>query len=139
MCVLDEGEFRRWFESALRTLESARVDHAHGFYSWACFKAHQVAEKAVKAILWGVGKPRAGHSLPALLSELRVIIGEVPEDIVEFCMRLNKYYVPTRYPDVWSEGIPEEQYTEKESLEAISMAENVLNWVRELWESLKRG
>lgn len=54
-------------------------------------------------------------------------------------MRLNKYYVPTRYPDVWSEGIPEEQYTEKESLEAISMAENVLNWVRKVWELLKRG
>gem|GEM_PF-3405170 len=29
-----------------------------------------------------------------------------------FCMRLNKYYVLTKHPDVWSEGIPEEQYTE---------------------------
>ncbi|MGC8974905.1 MAG: HEPN domain-containing protein [Thermoprotei archaeon] len=136
--MLDDEEFKRWVESASRTLESARVDHAHGFYSWACFKAHQAAEKAIKALLWGLGRPRAGHSLPVLLSDLRDVVGEVSEDIVESCMRLNKYYIPTRYPDVWSEGIPEEQYTEKESLEAISMAEEVVGWVRKVWESLKK-
>lgn len=31
--MLDEEESRRWFRSASRTLESARIDHAHGFYN----------------------------------------------------------------------------------------------------------
>ncbi|MEM1664224.1 MAG: HEPN domain-containing protein [Zestosphaera sp.] len=84
-------------------------------YSWACFKAHQATEKALKALLWGLGNPRVSHSLPALLSELGDVLGEVPEDVRESCIRLNKCYIPTRYPDVWSEGIPEEQYSEKES------------------------
>ncbi|MEM2021859.1 MAG: HEPN domain-containing protein [Zestosphaera sp.] len=128
----------RWVKSALRTLESARVDHAHGFYSWACFKAHQVAEKALKALLWGLGSPRVGHSLLTLLSELGGVLGEIPEGVRESCVRLNKYYIPTRYPDVWSEGIPEEQYSEKESLEAIAMAEEVVKWVEGVWKLLRK-
>lgn len=130
--MLDEEEFKKWVESASKTLESARVDHAHCFYSWSCFKAHQADEKAIKALLRGLGRPRVGYSLPVLLSELRDVVGEVPENIVESCMRLNKYYIPTRYPDVWSEGIPEEQYSEKESLEAVGMAEEVVKRVREV-------
>ncbi|MEM4665524.1 MAG: HEPN domain-containing protein [Sulfolobales archaeon] len=136
--MLDESEFVRWIKSALRTLESARVDHAHGFYSWACFKAHQAAEKALKALLWGLGSPRVSHSLPVLLSELGNLLGEIPEGVRESCVRLNKHYIPTRYPDVWSEGIPEEQYSEKESLEAITMAEEVVKWVEDTWKSLRR-
>lgn len=136
--MLDESEFKRWIESALRTLESAKVDHSHGFYSWACFKAHQAAEKAIKALLWGLGNPQVGHSLNILLVKLSELIGEVPETILEFSARLNKYYIPTRYPDVWSEGIPEEQYTMKESQEAISMVEDVIKWVRRVWESLRK-
>ncbi|MEM2203834.1 MAG: HEPN domain-containing protein [Sulfolobales archaeon] len=136
--MLDESEFARWVKSALRTLESARVDHAHGFYSWACFKSHQAAKKALKALLWGLGSPRIGHSLPALLSELGSLLGELPGDIREYCIRLNKYYIPTRYPDVWSEGIPEDQYSEKESLEAIAMAEEILKWVEKTWRLLRK-
>ena len=137
--LLDEQEFERWFNSALKTLESARVDHAHGFYSWACFKAQQAAEKAVKALLWGLGFPRTGHSLSLLISKLEEIMGNIPKPVVEKCMRLNKYYIPTRYPDAWSEGIPEEQYTESESQEALAMAEEVLKWVEETWKSLRKG
>lgn len=136
--MLDESEFMRWVKSALKTLESARVDHAHGFYSWACFKAHQATEKALKALLWGLGSPRVGHSLLTLLSELGNVLGEIPESVKEFCVRLNKYYIPTRYPDVWSEGIPEEQYSEKESLEAITMAEEIIKWVEDTWKLLRK-
>ena len=63
MSYLDEGEFERWKRSALRTLESARRDLDGGDYNWACFKSHQAAEKALKALLWGVGRPRSGHAL----------------------------------------------------------------------------
>lgn len=126
-------------ESALRTIESARVDHMNMFYNWACFKAHQATEKALKTLLWGLGMPRPGHSLPILLIEVSPAIGGVPEDIREICIRLNKYCIPTRHPDVWSEGIPEKQYSEKESSEAIDMAVKVVEWVKGVWESLSRG
>jgi HEPN domain-containing protein len=71
---LDEGEFERWMRSALRTLESARRDLNGGDYNWACFKSHQAAEKALKALLWGVGRPRSGHALTRLVRH----VGEIP-------------------------------------------------------------
>lgn len=138
--MLDEPEFSRWIESAKRTLDSARRDLAHGDYNWACFKAHQAAWKALKALLWGIGRPRVGHSLPRLLQHLEESGIVAPRDIREACMRLNKLYTPTRYPDVWSEGIPEEYYSEGEARDAIEWALMVIEWVEMVWrELLERG
>jgi len=139
MSYFDEGEFDRWIKSALRTIDSAKRDLDGGDYNWSCFKSHQAVEKALKAVLWGVGKPRVGHSLIHLLSYLKEDIGvEVPEDISNACIVLSKYYTPTRYPDVWSEGIPEEYYSKREAEEAIKLAIHVIEWVRELWRRLLR-
>jgi len=139
MQYLDVSEFDRWLRSALRTLESAKRDLEFGDYNWTCFKAHQTVEKALKAILWGVGKPRVGHSLIHLLNHLTEVIGvNPPDDVVHACITLSKFYTPTRYPDVWSEGIPEEYYSRKDAEEAIRFAMRVIEWVRELWQELLR-
>jgi len=139
MQYLDISEFDRWLRSALRTLESAKRDLEFGDYNWTCFKAHQTVEKALKAILWGIGKPRIGHSLIHLLNYLTEIIGvNPPDDVVNACITLSKFYTPTRYPDVWSEGIPEEYYSRKDAEEAIRFAMRVIEWVKELWQELLR-
>ncbi len=139
MSYLDDAEFERWMRSALKTLESARRDLEFGDYNWACFKAHQVVEKALKAVLWGVGKPKIGHSLIHLLNYLAESVGmEPPEEVVHACTVLSKFYTPTRYPDVWSEGIPEEYYSRNEAEEAIKLSMRVIDWVRELWRGLSR-
>ena len=39
-----------WFSQALRDLEQARDSKQAGRHEWACFAAHQAAEKAVKAL-----------------------------------------------------------------------------------------
>lgn len=54
--------------SAEATIKSASKDLSANEYSWACFKAHQAAEKA---LLWGAGNPRYGHSLKKLYEETR--------------------------------------------------------------------
>jgi len=141
--VLDIGEYSRWMESARRTLQSARGDLERGDYNWACFKAHQAAEKALKALLWGVGAPAPGHSLPKLLEKVKEVLSiEAPLDVCEACIRLNKFYIATRYPNAWSEGIPEEYYSRSEAEEAIRYAAKVLEWVDSVWRrllSLGRG
>ncbi|MEM2201494.1 MAG: HEPN domain-containing protein [Ignisphaera sp.] len=136
MHIVDEAEFSRWIKSAELTLRSAKRDCDAGDYNWACFKAHQVAEKALKVLLWGLGNPKTGHSLIELGNSLRSIGVEIPRDIYEVLARLSKFYVPTRYPDAWSEGIPEDYYTEGEAREAIEFAEKVLTWVITLWRKL---
>lgn len=129
------------FRSSLKTLESARRDLDHGDYNWACFKAHQAAEKALKAILWSLGKPRGGHSLISLLNYLLEVLGvDAPGRIREICLRLDKHYIPTRYPDAWSEGAPEDYYSRSEAEEAIALAYEVIGWVEGVWrELLRRG
>lgn len=139
MSYLDDVEFERWMRSALKTLESAGRDLEFGDYNWACFKAHQAVEKALKAVLWGVGKPRIGRSLVHLLNYLAENVGvRPPEDIVNACTALSKFYTPTRYPDVWSEGTPEEYYSRNEAEEAIKLAVRVIDWVKDLWQGLLR-
>ena len=134
--ILDQEEFNRWFKSAKLTLESAIRDYEHGDYNWACFKAHQAVEKALKALLWGIGKPRIGHALNRLIDYIRELDFEIPDEIIQACYKLTKHYIPTRYPDAWSEGIPEEYYTKDEAQEAIQQALKVLNWVENVWKKL---
>jgi len=136
---LDESEFERWMLSARRTLASARRDAEAGDYNWACFKAHQGAERALKAALWGLGEPAIGHSPVALVERLAQLGLPVSERIRELAARLSKFYTPTRYPDVWESGIPEDYYTGSEAEEAIRWADEVINWAEGVWKSLSGG
>ena len=107
---MDEGEFRRWIEMAERTVRSAVRDMEAGDYNWACFKAHQAAEFAAKALLYGLGKPARGCSVLRLLREASAFV-EVGEEVLVDAALLDKFYIPTRYVDAWSEGVPYEYYT----------------------------
>ena len=49
--MMDEEEFERWLRQAEHTLASARGNIEDGDFDWACFKAHQAAEYALKGLL----------------------------------------------------------------------------------------
>ncbi|BCU69953.1 HEPN domain-containing protein [Stygiolobus caldivivus] len=129
--MLDTGEFDRWFKSGKLTLESARHDLGGGFYNWACFKAQQSAELAVKAYFYGIGQPKTGHTVSYLLSLLNV-----PQDLVDKAKYLDKLYIPTRYPDAWQSETPQYYYTKGEAEEAIKYAEEIINYIEGLWRTL---
>lgn len=136
--VVDFREFERWMAMARRTLRSARVDMEAGDFNWACFKAHQAAESAIKALLYGIGKPVRGHSLTYLMGEVAKFI-EVKEEVFDLCRYLDKLYVPTRYVDSWSEGVPYEYFAEKDAEEAMEAAERVISFIEGVWRSLRGG
>ncbi len=123
---------------ARRTLESARGDAERGDYNWACFKAHQASEFAVKAVLYGVGRPVSGLSITHLLSALGGIV-QVPGDVLDLGKFLDKFYVPTRYVDAWSEGVPYEYFTADDAEMAIKAAEVIIGFVEDLWRRLLGG
>lgn len=133
--MLDEEEYSRWMDMAKKTLESARRDLEGAFYNWACFKAQQAAEFAVKAFLWGTGTPEYGHAI----SKLIVGVGEVPEEIMEAGKRLDKFYTAPRYADMWVEGSPYEYYSKREAEEAIYYAELMISFIEDRWRSLRGG
>ena len=79
-------------------MQHARSDVEGAFYDWACFSAQQAAEKAVKALFQRMGAVVWGHSVADLLDELAQQ-QEVPENIRDAALELDKAYIPSRYPE----------------------------------------
>jgi len=59
-----------WLDQALRDLEQAEESRRAGRYEWACFAAHQAAEKALKGLNLAVGQQAWGHTLTRLWAAL---------------------------------------------------------------------
>lgn len=136
--MLDMHEYVRWINSAKRTLRSAYGDLERGDYNWSCFKAQQSAGMAIKALLRGLGLPSYRHSISRLLVDIKTQGINVPDEIIKCAKTLDKHYIPTRYPDAWSEGIPYEYYTSDDAKLAINYAEKIIAWVEEQWKSLRK-
>jgi len=127
--MLDWKEYERWMSQAIKTLELIDADISFEGYSWACFKAHQAAEFALKALLYLAGSPSFGHDLTRLLHEASSICGD-PSRRVRVCVSvLDKMYIPPRYPDALPEGAPWEHYTLEEAENAKECASEIIRWV----------
>lgn len=129
--MIDCEEAQRWLKQADYTLRAVKADIEGGFHAWACFKSHQAAEYALKAVLRSVGVESFGHDLVELWRKTSRICDGM--DRLRLCIALlNKLYVPPRYPDAWAGGaVPFENYTEKDSQEAMECAREVLDAVKE--------
>lgn len=130
MLPLDTDEYTRWLGQASHTLASAQRDTAEGDFDWACFKAQQAGEYALKALLRGLGKPAYGHSLTRLLTQLSET-GLAPNaEITRSGQLLDRHYIPTRYPDAYAEGSPHEFYDHHTAKEAQGAAARIVSWVQ---------
>ncbi|HWP37499.1 MAG TPA: HEPN domain-containing protein [Gemmatimonadales bacterium] len=116
-----------WLAQAVRDLEQAEASRRDGRHEWACFAAHQCAEKAVKALHLHRGQEAWGHVVSRLLSELPVSVGS---GLVDKARVLDAGYVPTRYPNGHPEGAPYQHYGDLQSREAIQYAGEILDFVR---------
>jgi HEPN domain-containing protein len=118
---------RDWLAQAGRDLDHAEEARAAGRHEWACFAAHQSAEKAVKGLHLARGQEAWGHVVARLLRELPT---EVEDDLVQRGQALDNFYVPTRYPNSHPEGAPFEHYGPLQSEEALGHAREILAFVR---------
>jgi HEPN domain-containing protein len=112
----------KWLSNARADLAIARIAlPPGGLYEQLCFHAQQAAEKSTKAVLlkMGINFPFT-HNLQALIDLLPPGLprASVPTDAVD----LNPYAVTTRYPGE-SEPVTEEEY-----LDALRIAEAVVEW-----------
>ncbi len=133
--VLDEKEFDRWMRQAEHNLASAERDAYEGDYGWACFKAQQAAEMAVKALLLGLGQPAWGHSVLALLKQIAGLQISVSPELLECAQRLDRLYIPPRYPNAHPAGSPYEFYNATDAQQAISDARQVIEFVRQAFRN----
>ena len=118
------AEAERWRRQAANDLAFARVAVREGFYAQACFIAQQDAEKAVKAIAYGLGERAViGHSLVTLVSRYGDGASELNE-LREPAGILDQYYVSTRYPNGLAGGVPFEAFGESQAVAAVDAADH---------------
>jgi HEPN domain-containing protein len=123
------NRFRDWFRQAERDLEQARDSQTAGRHEWACFAAQQAAEKAVKALHLKGATEVWGHVIAELLKELRPSI-PVRSDLLEKATFLDNFYIPMRYANGHPSGAPFEHYTSLQSHQAITYAEEIIEFAR---------
>ena len=114
-----------WLAQAERDLDHARISADAKQHEWACFAAHQAAEKALKALHYARGEEAWGHVVRQLLDGLGA-----PEKLIQKGQVLDTYYVPTRYPNGHASGAPFEYYGVLQSSEAIRYAGEIIEYAR---------
>ena len=117
---------RDWFKQANRDLEQAKSSMAEERHEWACFAAHQAAEKAVKALHLSLAQEAWGHVVARLLKELPM---PVPDELIDKAKVLDAFYIPTRYANGHPEGAPFEHYGALQSNDGIDYASEILEFV----------
>lgn len=118
--------YRDWFEQARRTFLAISNDIEGKDYNWACFKAQQASEFALKGILYARGLPAFGNSVSQLGRKARGSIETLKLD--EKCLAaLDKLYIPTRYADAFPGGSPFTYYSEKDARDAEACARSILD------------
>ncbi len=118
-----------WLRQAVRDLEQAEDSRRAGRHEWACFAAHQAAEKAVKSLHLHLGQEAWGHVVARLLGELPATVA-VPPELVEQARVLDTFYIPSRYPNSHPEGAPYEHYGSLQSEDALRYAGQIIDFVR---------
>ncbi len=110
------------------------ADHLarEGGWHLACFLAQQVAEKALKALLYAQEEEIVlGHSVERLCAAAARYRPEVADKARRWSL-LDAYYIPTRYPNSLPDGIPADVYTRDAAMGAVALAEEVVTWVKQL-------
>ena len=89
-----------WLDEAEDDLATAIDLLRLGRYSKACYFAQQAAEKALKALLIRrLNRYEHTHGVRELLEMLRDNGIDVCDELIRVGDELDRYYVPTRYPN----------------------------------------
>lgn len=119
-----------WMRQAERDREQAEASRQQDRHEWACFAAHQAAEKALKAVYAARNEEAWGHLVAQLVAD--VPTGErLGESLAEKGRVLDNYYIPTRYPNGHADGAPFEHYGPLQSEQAIDCADAILQFARD--------
>jgi HEPN domain-containing protein len=123
-------EGRRWFLQGEQDLNDAEFNLSGKRYNVACFLAQQSAEKALKAYLFSKGAEEVwGHSVAELCKDAQTFDLEFRQ-LETVAGPLDKYYIPTRYPNALPGGIPSKAFDESDAKSAIRLAREVIDFVK---------
>ena len=97
---------QQWLDKAGEDLTVARLVFREEYMAHACFLSQQTIEKSLKAYLIAkLNKYPRSHKLVDLLNECAAIDSDFSQFVAD-CIRMDQYYIPTRYPDGLPGGLP---------------------------------
>ncbi|MCP4576725.1 MAG: HEPN domain-containing protein [Deltaproteobacteria bacterium] len=129
----NRAEAYRWFRTAEDDLDTAEILATNGKYAHSCFHAQQAAEKAVKALFYFEGDDPWGHSVKKLIHDLEGVNLASHESLKAFSRSatvLDRFYIPTRYPNGLPDITPDEAFNEEDSAACFKAATSILEAAR---------
>ncbi|XP_041369657.1 sacsin-like [Gigantopelta aegis] len=129
-------EAKRWLRQATVDLEAAKKglsNPSYDAFNWICFKSHQAAEKALKALLYNHDARRAdqirSHDLRSVARTLQVSFSHHLSDPVNQLESLVCDYNRMRYPDRLSfPQIPSDVYSRDTACNACRLAGDIVQY-----------
>jgi len=125
---MSNKEYNKWIVFAQEDLKMAELALKEGIYNQTCFHSQQCVEKALKGFIAFKGKI---HPQTHKLTDILSFTSPGPfDDLTDKIIILDRFYIPTRYPDALPGTLPEGLPTEKDAKEAIEVARLVLGRVK---------
>ncbi len=108
------------------------------FFDKGCFISQQAGEKILKACLYASGRKQViGHSLVELVAELSEKNPPF-QKIQNEARRLDRYYIPTRYPNGLPGGTPFQVFTAEDLGEALEDVNRVFKTARDFLDKMSK-
>jgi len=131
----NQREAIRWLTTAQDDLDSAVILRRNGKFAHACFHAQQAGEKAVKAIWYMADGDPWGHSIMKLIDDLENVdlkLHERLKSISRLGMVLDRFYIPTRYPNGLPDITPDAAITDEDADMCIKHAGKIIDTVHSM-------
>ena len=131
------NEALRWLNTAKEDMEAAEILKDAKKYAHACFLLQQAAEKAIKALYYKNEENPWGHSCKKLIEDLQSVNLDTYKALKPFEEKggiLDRFYIPTRYPN----GLPDITPTEAYTREDVEMGEEIAKGILEAAEKIIR-
>lgn len=118
------SEADNWLGFAREDLRVAEWAFSAEIYNQACFHAQQCVEKVLKAWL------RSRGTLPPRTHQLSLLLALLPDEVLadlrlEITL-LDRFYIPTRYPDALAGALPDGLPDSTDAQEALAVASSAL-------------
>jgi len=131
-------EALRWLRTGEDDLDAAIVLRKNKKFPHACFHAQQAAEKALKAVWYYADADPWGHSIRKLIEDLENVdlsLYDRLKSLLRAGTVLDRFYIPTRYPNGLPELTPGEAYLDEDAEECIQRATEILAAVKSILPS----
>lgn len=121
---------QKWLDCAREDLQMAELAMRSSLFNQVCFHAQQAAEKILKSLIIAAGVlPPKTHKLGDLLGLLPVVM---PDELRRKILLLDRYYIPTRYPDTLPGSLATGMPNQTDAAEALSSSRELEVWTMEL-------